>query len=99
MHTYGHSEGFLYFLNTKEMKTYAVKIVSKKGLKLPDSLYVHKSFELSLNEDKTFSSSASIRSRMGTYRGYWQIKYHLKQLKTNTFVLAGGKSSIEKTDE
>jgi hypothetical protein len=96
-HTYGHSQGYLYYLNPVTMKAYPVKS-KKDSFKRPDSIHVHKYFDLTKDSKNHFRFGASIRTdsgREGSLGGY----YTIKKVKTNEYILIASKASIGLNDE
>jgi hypothetical protein len=89
-HTYGHYQGYLYYLNTKEMKTYEVKIKPKNNSeikKFTDTLKVHKFIELTKDYKNNLGGGETY---FGKYKRYYcTCEYTIKKIRTNKFVLLG----------
>ncbi len=89
-HTYGHSRGYLYYLNTLKMKTYEVKVEINKNSnasKQLDTLDVHKYFELTKDEKDNFGSGATYRSKTTYYTYYCTSGYYISKIGENKFSL------------
>lgn len=83
-HTYGHSQGYLFYLNHKTMKTYVVKIKPGKSKTLPDG-EIHKYFALTKDENNHFGFGATYRT--DTEDDYESREYELVKLGGNQFIL------------
>lgn len=60
-HTHGHSEGYLYALDTDKIMAHRVR-AQKSNFKIPDSLYLRNFFGLVRNENNTFGFGGTLRS-------------------------------------
>lgn len=87
-HTYGHSQGYLFYLNHKTMKTYAVKIKPVKNKTLPKA-EVHKYFALTKDENNHFGFGATYRT--DAEDEYESGEFELVKLGENQFILKAKK--------
>jgi hypothetical protein len=78
-HTYGHSEGYLYHIDTTTFKITIIDTPHRKTT-IPDSLEIWKEFGLQLEEGKLWDG-ASFRSQVNRDKYYLTITYDLQ--KTN----------------
>ncbi|NMH26820.1 hypothetical protein [Flavobacterium silvaticum] len=95
-HTYGHSQGYLYYLNTRNMETYAVEIRPTKRSptsKSEDTLEIHKYFDLTKDEHNNLGGGASYWEKKTRHRYYSEWSYSLVKAGKNKFVL------VSKNDE
>ena len=60
-HTFGHSQGYLIFLNDKTMRAYEIE-VRKSGLNLPNHVTIHKYFDLTKDAKNYLAFSATTKS-------------------------------------
>lgn len=89
-HTYGHSQGYLYYLNTRNMQTYAVGIRTTKRLPISrsaDTLEIHRYFDLTKDEHNNFGRGATYWSKETRHRYYSECGYSLVKTGKNKFVL------------
>lgn len=87
-HTYGHSRGYLYYLNTSKMRVYEVKYQkNKKTSKLGDTLEIHKHFELTKDEHNNLGSGATFRTAKSGKKYYSSSGYSILKISGNKFLL------------
>lgn len=96
-HTYGHSQGYLFYINTATMKAYPVKI-NNSNYKIADSIHTRKYFELTRKPNNKFTYSASTFTETGK-TGYLEGYYSLKKTGNNKFVAVCSKPEIYFDDE
>jgi hypothetical protein len=87
-HTYGHEQGFLFYVNEKTMRAYPVKVAMAK-YKLRKGEYVHKYFDLQRKPGNRFVFSATIRSDKAEDESYEEGSYQLVRRGPNRFELIG----------
>ena len=85
-HTYGHEQGYLYYVNEQTMRAFPVKPTTAR-YKLRKGEYVNKYFELQRKPGNQFTFSASIRSNKGDDETYQEGTYRLVRRGNNTFEL------------
>ncbi len=89
-HTYGNSQGYLYYFNTQKMITFPVNIISNIKKDKTDTLHVHKYMNLITEDYKTFKNGYTYYERQDNDYGdalYLEYKMILKKKGENTFVL------------
>jgi hypothetical protein len=85
-HTYGHSQSYLYRIDTITFKASAIEIPKSK-IVIPDSLEFWKEIGLQL-ENNTFTGGASFRSALNRETYYLERELDLKKTKNNTYQLS-----------
>lgn len=96
-HTYGHSNGKLYFFDTKNIKLNQVSI-KKSNYVIPDSLSIRKVFELSINKENKFTTDTFLRSKSNGIGYLINIRYNLIKVKENEYELVPVKTELVKPD-
>jgi hypothetical protein len=89
-HTYGHRQGYLYYLNTQKMITVPVKIIPNYKKDKTDTLHIHKYMNLITDDYKTFKNGYTYFERQDKGDGdalYLEYKMILKRKDKNSFVL------------
>lgn len=89
-HTYGHSQGYLYYLNVERMITFPVKIIPKYEKVAADTMHVHKYMNLITSDYKTFKNGYTYFERQDNGNGdpiYLEYEMILKKKGENNFVL------------
>lgn len=87
-HTYGHEQGYLYYVNEQTMRAFPVKLTMAK-YKLRKREYVNKYFELQRKTGNQFTFGASIRSNKGEDESYQEGTYRLVRRGRQQFELVG----------
>ncbi len=82
-HTYGHSQGRLYALDVKNLKTNYVNTI-EGNLNIPDSLSIRNYYGVSI-ENGELLYGADFRSKNGKY--FFNGKYNLLKVKRNIYLL------------
>lgn len=84
-HTYGHSNGYLYHIDTTTFKTTRIDPPQRKTT-IPDSLEVWKEFGLQL-EDSILWDGASFTSKVNSNKYYLTITYDLQKTSSANYRL------------
>jgi len=84
-HTYGHSEGYLYHIDTNTFKTTIIDLPKRKTI-IPDSLESWKEFGLQL-DDGILWDGASFRSNVNREKYYLTITYDLQKNSNHNYGL------------
>jgi hypothetical protein len=84
-HTYGHSQSYLYHIDTTSFKTSAIELL-KSEIVIPDSLEFWKAFGLQIENNK-LTSVASFRSELNREKYYLEQELSLQKTKNSTYKL------------
>lgn len=84
-HTYGHTEGYLYHIDTTTFKTTIIQPPQRKTT-IPDSLEIWKGFGLQI-EDSVLWNGASFRSQVNRDKYYLTITYELQKINNANYHL------------
>jgi hypothetical protein len=84
-HTYGHTEGYLYHIDTTTFKTTIINLPQRKTA-IPDSLAVWRDFGLQL-EESVLWYGASYRSEENRDKYYLTITYELQKINNADYRL------------
>jgi hypothetical protein len=85
-HTYGHTEGYLYHIDTTTFKTNPIELTQSNMVVIPDSLELWKDFGLQL-DDSVLWSGASYRSKENRDKYYLTITYELQKISNANYRL------------
>lgn len=91
-HTYGHHQGYLYYLNTIKMKAYEVKIKPRfntKITKAADTLEFHKLIELTKDYKNNLGGGATYFVKESRNRYYCHCDYKITKIRKNKYILIG----------
>ena len=97
-HSYGHFQGYLYYLNTLQMKTYEIESkyqTNRNTEKITDTLEYHESINLEKDDKNKLTSESFYRSKKHNISATVSSEFKIIKLAKNKFILKVKNEKIE----